>query len=77
MAGEATIPPVPRLMPLGHVHNYVRAHHHYEVTRQTPYNWTKRGLAGTTLKFVLKGRNRFTTKGWVDAFLATVPLDKR
>jgi hypothetical protein len=74
---EAKLPPVPKLMALSHVHNYVRAHHHFEVTRQTPYNWTKRGLAGTKLRFVLKGRNRFTTKGWVDAFLAAVPLEKK
>lgn len=70
---EAKVPPVPKLMPLSYVHHYIRAHHHFEVSRQTPYNWATMGLKGVKLKVVLKGRNHFTTKGAVDAFLENVP----
>jgi len=70
---EAKVPVVPQLLRVSQVHNYVRAHHHFDVTRQTAYNWVTVGVFDEKLKTVRKGKGLFTTKGWVDAFLARVP----
>jgi hypothetical protein len=49
---------------------HVRTKHHADCTRQTIHNWMKHGVRGEKLKGKRVGYRWFTTKEWVDEFIA-------
>lgn len=51
---------------------YIRTQHCIDITRQTLYNWANKGVKGEFLRVLKIGpRTFFTTKEWVDAFIAS------
>lgn len=60
------------MMKLSEVPRYLRCKHYIEVRKQTVYNWEACGVKGEKLKSRRLGRNKFTTKEWVDEFLLLV-----
>ena len=62
----------PKKLKLSEVPAYLDRQHEIEVTRQTVYNWVKKGRKGTTLRTVKKAGTICTTEKWVDDFLANI-----
>lgn len=70
-------PPPPKTIKLLDVPKFLMERYALEVTRQTVYNWTKRGLRNerlqtTTVKGKLTSRHpevRVTTAAWIAAFI--------
>jgi len=52
---------------------YVAARHGLVVSRQTLYNWYRKGRGGVFLKTQEVAGRLLTTKGYVDDFIATAP----
>lgn len=60
----------PKMIRLSEVPRHVRITKHVDgVTRQTVYNWVRKGVHGEKLKAKKVGHYMVTTKEWVDAFL--------
>jgi transposase-like protein len=51
---------------------YLDREHGIEVSRQTVYNWVKKGVRGTTLQTIRKGGKLYTTEARVDDFVANL-----
>lgn len=51
---------------------YADREHDIEVTRQTVYNWAKKGKRGEKMRTVRRPTGLYTTKGWVDEFLRAI-----
>lgn len=62
--------PAPRLIKIGDVPAWIK--HHYGIdpppTRQTVYNWTKKGKNGVVLKTVKKFGNVHVSERWLHEF---------
>jgi len=62
----------PRRVKMCDAYEYIRKHFPETggVSRMTPYNWAKIGIRGTKLKTMSRGWKMFTTKDWINDFLA-------
>lgn len=62
----------PRRLKIGEVPAYVAEQGGDEPTRQTVYNWAKKGVNGVRLRTIRKFGSLVTTENWVDDFLANL-----
>ena len=75
----------PKMMTLGQVPKYLKERYGMTLTRQSIYNWVKKGLRDDTLQTItIKGKPTsihpttiVTTEAWVDTFLRRCGIDCR
>jgi hypothetical protein len=75
----------PKMMTLGQVPKYLKERYRMAITRQSVYNWVKKGLRDDTLQTItIKGKPTsihpttiVTTEAWVDTFLRRCGIDCR
>lgn len=59
----------PKRLKLGEVPAYIYNKYGVEVSRQTVYNWAKKGVRGIRLRTIRKANKWWTTAAWVDDFV--------
>jgi len=59
----------PKLLKINDAPAYIERKYGVEVTRQTMYNWIRRGVRGEKLRSTRKVNKLYTTEGWIDDFV--------
>jgi hypothetical protein len=62
----------PTRLKLADVPTYLQQHHDLEISRQTVYNWAKKGRKGHTLRTATFGLQQATTPQWIEEFLEAI-----